>query len=528
MFWADKIAKEIIKSGKYKPYWVDDMKTPSGRIHVGSLRGVIIHDLVYKALKDQGVKPTFTYVFEDQDPMDDIPSYLDIAAWKKYLGQPLFSIPSPDGKAKSYGHFFAEEFQTVFNKIGAYPEIIWTSDLYRTGQMNQGIKTALDNVVEIRKIYNETYKKQLPDTWYPFQVWCPKCKKQSTTKIVTWDGETVNFECRPDAVAWTKGCGYTGKISPLSKNGEYKGKLSWKVEWPVKWQVIGVTVEGAGKDHMSAGGSHDVAKLICDRVLKYPVPYPIPYEFFLIGGKKMSSSKGRGSSSKEVSEILPPYLLRFIFTRTDYNKAIDFDPDATMAIPDLFDEYDRAWQAHNQGNDENLARAFELAQITDVPDKNPDLFIPRFRDVVNFYQLPNVNLSQKFSEIKGKKLNNYEEKVLINRFTDAVNWVNNYAPEEYRYQISIKSLEEINLSDAQWNFLNELSLIWKNVKDPETLQSEIFRLIKVKNINPKEAFNALYTVLLDKSHGPRAGWLMKKFPTDIIVKRLTLNKKSRD
>ena len=84
MFWADKVASEIISSGKYKPYWVDDMKTPSGRVHVGALRGVVVHDLVYKALKDKGVKAKFTYVFEDHDPMDDIPSYLSREKYEKY------------------------------------------------------------------------------------------------------------------------------------------------------------------------------------------------------------------------------------------------------------------------------------------------------------------------------------------------------------------------------------------------------------------------------------------------------------
>ena len=90
MFWADLVAEEIIKSGNYKPYWVDDMKTPSGRVHVGALRGVVVHDLVYKALKDKGVDVKYTYVFEDHDPMDDIPSYLPKEKYEKYLGMPLF------------------------------------------------------------------------------------------------------------------------------------------------------------------------------------------------------------------------------------------------------------------------------------------------------------------------------------------------------------------------------------------------------------------------------------------------------
>ncbi|MBI2338683.1 lysine--tRNA ligase, partial [Candidatus Daviesbacteria bacterium] len=60
MYWADRVAKEIIGSGKYKPYWVDDMFTPSGFAHIGSLRGPLVHDFIYKALKRAGVKAKFT------------------------------------------------------------------------------------------------------------------------------------------------------------------------------------------------------------------------------------------------------------------------------------------------------------------------------------------------------------------------------------------------------------------------------------------------------------------------------------
>ncbi|KKQ27015.1 MAG: Lysine-tRNA ligase, partial [Candidatus Levybacteria bacterium GW2011_GWA1_37_16] len=50
MFWVDNVVSELNKR-KLPLEWVDDAKTPSGRIHVGSLRGIVVHDLVYKALK---------------------------------------------------------------------------------------------------------------------------------------------------------------------------------------------------------------------------------------------------------------------------------------------------------------------------------------------------------------------------------------------------------------------------------------------------------------------------------------------
>ena len=140
MIWADREAKRL-KERHFSLEWVDDMKTPSGRIHVGSLRGVIVHDLIYKALKEIGVKAKFSYVFNDMDPMDGIPAYLDKNKWGKYMGQPLYKIPSPKPGFKSFAEYYAQEFIEVFNSINCYPEIIWSSELYQSGKMNEIINS---------------------------------------------------------------------------------------------------------------------------------------------------------------------------------------------------------------------------------------------------------------------------------------------------------------------------------------------------------------------------------------------------
>lgn len=522
MFWADRIAKEIISSGNYKPYWVDDMKTPSGRIHVGSLRGVLIHELTWRALRDAGKKSAFTYVFDDHDPMDALPHYLDKNKWEKYLGQPLFSVPSPERGADNYAQFYAQEFTGVFNKLGCHPQILWSSQLYKSGKMNDGVKICLDKAEVIRKIYEELYKKKMAPDWYPFQVVCPKCGKELTTKVYKWDGEKVYFKCHIDGLDWTRGCGFEGSVSPFSSEGKFVGKLSWKVEWPVKWQVIGITIEGAGKDHMSAGGSHDVAKLVCKKVLKYPVPFPIPYEFFLLGGKKMSSSKGLGSSAKEVSEIMPPYLLRFLFTRTDYKQAINFEPLGTMVIPDLFDEYDRCWQEFNKTGDQDLARAFELAQIDKIPQKMKNLFIPRFRDIVNFIQnIPLKEISNKFKEEKGKLLNFEEEKILRERIDYAALWINKYAPDKLRFQLeAVKSAGISKLSENQRKYLTQVPPLLDIYNNVDGLNLALYNKAKELGIDSKEAFKALYQTLLGKDHGPRAAWLLLSSKKEDINARI--------
>ena len=102
MFWADRIAEEIEKKfGKTKPVLIRDEKTLSGRVHVGSMRGVAIHGAVHEALAGRGVKNTFKYELNDFDVFDGIPDYLQREQFEKYLGMMLRDVPSPDLPAEA-------------------------------------------------------------------------------------------------------------------------------------------------------------------------------------------------------------------------------------------------------------------------------------------------------------------------------------------------------------------------------------------------------------------------------------------
>ena len=495
------------------------MFTPSGFAHIGSLRGPLVHDMVYRALGHAHAPVTFTYIFNDFDPIDGLPP--ELASLSDQLGKPLRTARSPEKGYESFAEYFTKDFQQVLKSMGVMARYLSSWDMYREGKFNGVIREALDNSDTIQGIYQRVSgSKKREKGWMPLQVVCEKCGKLGTTRVHAWDGSLVAYTCEPTMVTWAKGCGYTGKISPFDGNG----KLPWKVDWPAHWKVLGVTIEGAGKDHSSAGGSRDIAKALCEEVFHIANPYNLPYEFILIGGKKMSSSKGLGLKARDLTKLLPPSVGRFLFTRTDYHRAIEFDPVGTMAIPDLFDEYDRCWQAYNEEGDEELSHAFEYAQTGAISARIPGLFIPRFRDIANYRQLPNIDLQGKLEAAKGSPLTRLEQEILGDRLTYTAVWLSNYAPDEYRYQISLKRYDEIQISEEQWKFLNDLSMIWPTMKDPETLQSEIFRLAKTIKIDHNRAFHALYMVTLDKPHGPRAGWLLKKFPPDVMVARLTLNK----
>ncbi len=501
MFWADKVAQEIGERKKDLE-WVDDMKTPSGKIHVGGLRAVTTHDIVYKALVDAGIKSKFTYVFDNHDPMDGLPTYLPREKYEPYLGVPLFMIPAPEGDL-SYAEYFAKEFERGFNQIGCNPEIIWGADLYFSGRMNEGIRKCLDNADKIRKIYSDLYKKRIPSDWYPFNVYCPKCNKVSTTKVTDWNGEEVTFECRVNAVDWTRGCGYKGKISPFATKDKINGKIPWKVEWAVKWQVIGITVEGAGKDHMTAGGSHDLAKRVAEEILKYPTPYAFAHEFFLVGGRKMSSSKGTGVSVVDLLEILPPQLVRFLIARTKLNQAINFDPAERNTTGVLFDEYQKAANSYFEKKGDDLARIFEVSQVGDI--EKPSSI--RFSILAQWVQMPNME-----DKIKKEGLSKWAKYAKI--------WLERYAPESEKFLVQ-KDLPDVakSLTPEQKEYLKKIAeLVHRNL-DAEDFQTRIYEIAKQQNIASKKAFQAIYIALLGKDHGPKAAWLINSLGKEFVKKR---------
>lgn len=501
MHWADKVAQDIIASNKFKPYWVDDMKTPSGYSHIGSMLGPVIHSAVFRALKDAGADATLTYVFNDFDPADEFPAALK-ETLEGHQGKALKMVPSPDPNFENLADFLAEDLKKSIEYLGFEAKYISSWDLYHQGKFDEVIKLALNGSGKIQDIYQRVSGSEKKEKgWLPFQVICEKCGKLGTTKVFGWDGEMVSYKCEPALVVWAKGCGHEGKVTPFGGTG----KLPWKVDWAAHWKVIGVTVEGAGKDHASAGGSYDIAMEICKDVFDYPQPYKLPYEFILIGGKKMSSSKGVGLKAHDLVKILPAAVARFLFINSDIKSQSNFDPMGTMAIPDLFDKYDEAWKEKN--------RSFELSQI--AKSINREFKSPRFRDVANY-------LSQGLTEKEiGNKFSGVSEEELGERIKYARVWLENYAPDEYRFEMTEKVPEETKrLSDEQKNYLKATINLFDNEVTADSLQVALYELSKQVGLPTKDAFAAIYTAFIGKTHGPRAGMLLANFGKEKVVGRI--------
>lgn len=500
MFWADRIAGEIeARFGKPgEPLLIRDEKTLSGRVHIGSFRGVAIHGTLNEALADKGVSSIFKYEFNDYDPMDGIPSYLDQAHYQKYLGMPLKNVPSPEEGYENYAEYYGAEFKDVIERSGWHPEYYRSSELYLSGKMDETIRLALLGAADIRRIYKEVSGGVRADAWLPISVICPTCGKLSTTFSSDFNGETVQVQCRD--LDWVKGCGFEGRVSPFGG----KAKLPWKVEWPAKWKVLGVKVEGAGKDHSSKGGSRDIANHISKEVFNYEPPFDVPYEWFMVGGKKMSTSKGAGSSAKEISDLVPAKILRLALLSKEIMQSFNFDPQGDT-IPVLYDLYDKLAGEYWTGVRDDYARLFEYVHPNrQVPAAS---VLPRFSQVAFVVQMPHMDIYKEFPEADRAELDE--------RAKYAKHWLEAYAPEKFVFKLQ-DSLPDVaqNLPEASKAALTSLHDFIAGrdaMPSGEELHTEL---------HMSKEFKAVYLAFLGKESGPKAGWFLSSLPREFVLKRL--------
>ncbi len=521
MFWADELAARFDGAQV-----VNDSKTPSGTVHIGSLRGVVLHDVIHRALLQAGLPSRFLYGVDDLDPMDS-QALLTPDAVDRYMGVPLAHVPAPPGSsAESYARYFVGElFMGTFEGLGVEPEIYWMSQLYGDGSMDPYIRTALDRAEVVREIYLRVSKVERAPGWLPVSVICERCGRIGTTLATDWDGETVAYECRPDYVAWATGCGQSGRVAPFGG----RAKLPFNVDWAAKWSHFGITIEGCGKDLGTKGGSRDRSNAISREVFDREPPINVHYEFLNVGGRKMSTSKGSGAAAHEMADLLPPELIRFLFLRHKPKKALDFDPGGD-AIPGLFDEFDRLAAAtaglpYRGELPADHERIFRLSLVD--PDADVEVearrFRPAFRHLTMLVQVPGVDLEARVAAEKGAPLDEAEQAILAERAAVARAWLDGWAPE--RYQVSVRDdlPAEVNgLSEVQGLFLAELSAgaAAEHPVGGDAWQDLIYRSGQARGVSSRDAFAAVYAAVLGRGSGPRAGWLLASLEEPFVVQRL--------
>ena len=502
------------------PFAINDSKTPSGRAHVGALRGVLIHDSIYRELhRRDPAATTYTFGCDDYDALDELPHGLE-DFYRPYLGVPLCNVPAPPGTdATDIADYYISEFFALFAELGVGATTYRMRDLYRSGRMDEVIDTVLRGKDEIRAIYQRVNGSVKPPEWHPFQVVCPNCGRIGSTIVTEYDGERVHYRCLPDLVSWATGCGAEGWVSPFGGGG----KLPWKIEWAARWKVLGVTIEGAGKDHTTRGGSRDVANAVAREVLGVTPPLNQPYEFFLVGGSKMSSSRGVGATAAEVAKLLPPQLLRFLLVRTPARRALNFTPDLE-SITRLYTDYDRMLDGVQ--SEPPAPAAQELHRLSQIPGAGEESArvgkVLPWDTIVSLVQLPHLDFWAQVEHRFDPALSPAERIQLDQRVRSALFWLQNYALPEEKIELTADGAAQVEaLTNSQRAFLRLAGDILATGEwAPDAIQAALFDAARLTPLAQGEAFAAVYLLFLGRPSGPKAGNLLAFLDRDDVLGRL--------
>lgn len=508
MHWADVIAKEVADTCD-RPLIATGI-SPTGIIHVGSLREAITGESVRSAVEEAGKDVRLIYLVDSFDPLRKCYDFLP-KEFEKYVGMPISRIPCPCGKHDNYAHHFVQPFLDAVDSLGVKCEIIWTHELYEKGVFAEAIDLTFKKRKEIIKILHEVSGKEPKEDYAPYNPLCESCGRFVNPLFDTYSYPFVEYSCS---------CGHHGKCD-ITKG---EGKLTWRLEWPAKWMVFGTSAEPFGKDHAAAGGSYDTGKRIVSEIYGGKPPYPIPYEFVQLKGVgQMHKSLGCSVTGLDAINMTPPEVLNYLFLRVNPSKAIDYD--SGMGTLDMADEYDRMerlfFANEYTESEENSVRAYEIAQHNHVPPELP-IQVP-YRHLVNVAQM--ANTFEGVLEVLGRTMDlsaaSEEDLKRIERRVSCVRyWLNGFAPDQVKFSVYPTIPPGLDLGMNEKIFFQELvkkmnDCVW----DSETINIIVSETGKDSPIGSKGGFKAIYSVLIGKTAGPRLGPFLASMDKQFVINR---------
>ncbi|RDE11171.1 MAG: lysine--tRNA ligase [Candidatus Thorarchaeota archaeon] len=522
-------------------YLISTGKSPSGSIHIGSLRELIIADVIKRQLQQLGKKAKTMFIVDDYDPVRSFPPGISLPL-KEWAGMPYSDVPDEFGCHESFGSHWANEFIDTFSEFGLAPEIVWTHELYEKKEMQDAVRICLENTEVIREImiefvahdFDEEQKKQYIDsmkTWFPASVVCPECghlqagvKGEIVPNRITRynrDTEEVTFECQA--------CGHTDTVS----RSDLRLKLTWRIDWPAKWYIFKVTCEPAGKDHAVKGGSYDTGLEVSKRVFGWSGPVKVPYEWVQIGGHDMTTSKGVVFRPKTWLSVAPPQLYRFLMLKTDLQRTINVRPER---IPDMCDEYERFERLYYRLDDgaDTKRELIELLYPLSEPNGARATYIPKlpFKYAVLMSQLQDILGRETVIErcedaIKKqhsiKRIPKGAQSLMTIRLEQARNWVEQFGSATDRIRVTPEVPIEVrtSLTASDRSFLSGMVRVLSplSISDDE-IQAAVFQTARDSGLSEKQAFVVLYRVLVSQKYGPRLGSFINMLGKDWVVHRI--------
>lgn len=514
--WLDKVAVKLLEREKkvgrdLSLIRVESGLGASGIPHIGSLGDAVRAYGIKMALENMDYESELVAYSDDMDGLRKVPE--GMPEWlKEHLAKPVSTIPDPFDCHASYGAHMSGMLTDALDRLDVKYRFQSGAEAYKQGLLVEQIDTILSNAEYIGNkieelVGQDKFKKVLP--YFPI---CSNCKRTYVTEAYQYlkDEKKVLYRCKGTKMGkgFVDGCNHEGSADIRTNDG----KLGWKVEFAARWDAFDIRFEAYGKDIMDSVKVND---WVADDVLKYPHPLHVRYEMFLDkSGKKISKSLGNVLTPQMWLKYgSPESIMLLLFKRIKGTRNLDLTD-----IPKLMDEYDYMEDVYfgnvkidNESKKARLRGIYEYINHQNPPDR-PGQHVP----YMLLAQLASVIKDEKRIEYVINKLKSYRvikepSNDLIEKIKLAGNWADDFGQPEKK---------EIVLDEKQNKAVKELIETIKSESDPQNLQSKIFDIARNNDMEPKEFFKLLYSILIGAERGPRLGPYMMDVGKDSVTETL--------
>jgi len=522
---TDRVIAEADRRAPGKPIVSASGISPSGPIHLGNLREIMVPHLVADEVRRRGRDWVHILSWDDYDRLRRVPADLP-ADFAEHIGRPLSAVPDPSGEYESWAERFKAPFRAALAQLGVELREISQTQMYKSGAYTEQILHAMDN----RKVIDELlsrYRTKGGDTppseeeYFPYRPYCHECGRDET--VVTGydrDAATVDYRCRS--------CGHGGTVRLREAN---HGKLVWKVDWPMRWAYEGVVFEGGGVDHSSPGSSFTVGSDLVRRVFDAEPPVYQGYSFVGIkGAAKMSGSRGGVPTAADGLRVLEAPVMRWLYTRRKPEQA--FTVDFGAEVVRLYDEWDRLGTRVAEGK----ADAWEVSVLDRATETSLGK-LPRPERTVSFRLISaaqdiTAGDEQQLTRILHDVDPELTPAAVQPRLALAANWLEEHVPADERTRVrtepATEALAALGGADREhlrlllahmtddWSLDGLTRVVYGVPKLTAGLQLDDAPTDEVKQAQ-KDFFKLMYQLLLvDSERGPRLPTLLLSLGDDRI------------
>ncbi len=495
--WSEWLAEQVIEE-KEEPYIITGGMTTSGPVHFGTLCEVLFPQAIKIALEKKGKKATYYFVADILDAFDSVPA--SAMQYEKelspHLGKPLCDVPDPTGKSRSFGDYYLDEARVLMKKFGVDAIVLRANEEYDSGKYDEYAIFYMEHLEETRKIVEDSSGKSEKKDWSPIMPICENCGRVSTTRVTHYKAGQFEYSCDKD-VKYTKGCGFFGKGCISERNY----KLTWRLDWPTRKMIMKTSIEGAGMDHHTKGGSVDTSNAIIRQLFKKEPPIEYKYGFILFNGKKYSKSKGTGMGITDISSLLPPEVIKYMLLLPEWEENVDIVPTSERFLETIY-KFETASKIDPETPD--ISRADRKKAIAFGLCTPKLAWKASFLDVLLYHQL--YSDWNKVAELTG----DHDGVAYLRPYIEE--WVKrDFLPEDYRFKY------QPGAHTPGDNVKKAIALLNPGM-DALAIHNAIHDFASQNGIETKTMFCELYQALIGKERGPRAGKLIAALGVERVKK----------